>query len=370
MSGAGAPAEAKDRAAAQAWRTLLAPYEGPDTGRSLRQLAVTAVLYAAGWAAMWRSFDVGLWLVLLVGLPVSGLMVRLFILQHDCGHGSYFRSQRAADITGHVLAVLAMTPYHYWRTNHAKHHAHSGNLDRRGFGDIGTLTTKEFEALGAGGRLGYRLLRNPLLLIGLLTTVHFIVVQRWPWRMPRTWRREWRSVWWTNAALAAVLAGAWWVGELGRVLVIQGVLMAWGCSFAGWLTHVQHQFEGAYWERGAEWDYFEAGLRGSSWLALPRPLQWLTASIGLHHVHHLSSRIPNYRLQQCHDENPELWSAHRITLREALRSLWLALWDEDAGRLISFGEYRRRTRTAALPVGAAADAACDHGSAEAVKQAA
>ena len=195
--------------------------------------------------------------------------------------------------------------------------------------------------LGRWRRLAYRLIRNPVLLIGVLTTLHFVVVHRFPWDMPRSWTREWRSVWWTNVAISAALAGAWFAVGVEQVLVVQGTLMLYGCAFAGWLTHTQHQFEDAYWRRHGEWNYFDAGLRGASWLALPKPLQWLTASIGLHHVHHLSSRIPNYRLQRCHDENPELWSARRITLREGLEALNLALWDERRGKLVSFGEFRR-----------------------------
>ena len=291
---------------------------------------------------MVRSLDTGVWLALIVGVPTAGLMVRLFVIQHDCGHGSYFTCQRAADVVGAVLAMVAMTPYCYWRTTHALHHAHAGNLDRRGPGDIGTLTTREFEALGFPARLGYRVLRNPVVLIGVLTTLQFVVVHRFPWHLPREWRREWRSVWWTNLAVAGALVTAGLAIGMEEVLVIQGILMAYGCAFAGWLTHTQHQFAGAYWRRDREWDYFDVGLRGSTWLALPRPLQWLTASIGLHHVHHLSSRIPNYRLQRCHDENPELAVARRISLVDGFRSLHLALWDEEGGRLISFGEYARR----------------------------
>ena len=337
-----------ERVLPEKWKTIVAPYEGPDNGRSARQLAVSVVLYLAGWAAMVRSLDVGLWLALIVGVPVAGLMGRLFVIQHDCGHGSYFTSQRVANAAGHVLAVLALTPYHYWRTNHALHHAHTGNLDRRGFGDVPTLTTDEYDALGSWGRLGYRIIRSPVLLIGILTTFHFVVVHRFPWTMSRKWKREWRSVWWTNAAIAGVLAVAWLTVGIDRFLVIQGILMLYACALAGWLTHTQHQFEDAYWRRSGEWDYFEAGLRGSSWLALPKALQWLTASIGLHHVHHLSSRIPNYRLQCCHDENPELWSARRITLRDGFGALRLALWDEELGRLISFAEHERRAQEVVL----------------------
>ena len=333
-----------ERGSRQRWRALLAPYEGPDDRRSARQLGITVAQYLLGWAAMWQSLEVGTWLALIVGLPTAGVMVRLFVIQHDCGHGAYFASQRVADAVGGVLATLIMTPYQYWRRNHARHHAHAGKLDERTVGDVPTLTIGEYEALGRCARLRYRIVRNPALMIGLLTALHFIVGHRCPWTMPREWRREWRSVWRTNAVLAAVLAGAWLAGCIERVLIIQGIVMVYGCALAGWLTHTQHQFEEAYWRRHGEWSFVDVGLRGSSWMALPRPLQWLTASIGLHHVHHLSTRIPNYRLQRCIDEIPQLASVRRLTLRDGFKSLHLALWDEESARLVSFGEYAKRVR--------------------------
>ena len=326
------------------WRAILTPYERPDNRRSLLQLAVTLVLYGAAWALLLRSVEVGYWATAIVALPAAGLMVRLIIIQHDCNHGSYFTSQRVCNAVGTVVAMLSLTPYDYLKRIHVAHHAHSGNLDRRAGGDIPTLTVAEYTALGWWRRLGYRLIRNPFVLMGVLTPLQFVVVHRFPWGMPRSWTREWRSVWGTNAALAAVLVCIWLVvgvERLEQILIIQGMIMLYGGAFAGWLTHTQHQFEDAYWHRFGAWDYFDAGLQGASWLALPKPLQWLTASIGLHHVHHLSTRIPNYRLQRCHDENPELWSAHRITLRDGFKALNLALWDERGGKLISFGEYRR-----------------------------
>ena len=276
-------------------------------------------------------------------------MVRLIILQHDCGHGSYFTSRRVCNVVGNALAVLVLNPYAYWKRTHAAHHAGSGNLDSRDGGDILTLTVAEYRARGWKSRLMYRLIRNPIMMIGVLVTVKFAILNRFPIGMPRTWTRERRSVWLTNAGLVLVLFGVWLfagIETLQHVLIIQGLIVLYGCAFAAWMNHVQHQFEGAYWRRTGEWDFFDAGLEGSSWLELPKPLQWLSANFGLHHVHHLSPRIPNYRLQQCHDENPELWAAHRISLMEGLRGLSLALWDEQRGELISFGEYRRMTRSA------------------------
>ena len=332
------------------WKAILAPYEGADNRRSLLQLTVTLLLYAAAWAVLLWSVEVSYWLTAVVAAPAGGLMMRLFIIQHDCSHGSYFTSQRAANAVGSVIATLVLTPYEYMRSIHASHHAHSGNLDRSTVADIETLTVAEYRALGRRGRLQYRLVRNPLLLIGVLVTLQFLILHRLPRGEARPGTREWRSVWRTNAAIAVVLVGVWLVFGLQRleqVLIIQGMLLLYAGPLGGWITHTQHQFEDAYWRRSGEWNYFEAGLRGASWLALPKPLQWLTANIGLHHVHHLSTRIPNYRLQRCHDENPELWSAHRITLRDGFKALNLALWDERRGKLISFGEYRRLAQSAA-----------------------
>ena len=328
-------------------RAILEPYERPDNRRSLLQLAVTLVLYGVAWTALLRSADVGYWLTAIVALPAAGLMMRLIIIQHDCSHGSYFTSQRVCHAVGRVVAGLVLTPYDYMKRIHVAHHAHSGNLDRRVGGDIPPLTVAEYRALGWWGRLAYRLQRAPWVMMGVLVPAQFLFVNRFPAPAPRSWAWEWRSVWWTNAALAGVLAGIWLaagVERLVRAVIIQGIITLYAGAFSGLITHTQHQFEEAYWRRSGDWDFFDAGLQGSSWLALPKPLQWLTASIGLHHVHPLSTRIPNYRLQRCHDENPTLWSAHRTTLRQALKALPLALWDERRGKLISFGEYRRAYR--------------------------
>lgn len=328
-------------------REILAPYEKPDSRRSALQLAVTLVLYGLAWAALIRSVEVGYWLTAILALPAGGLATRLIILQHDCGHGSYFPSRRACDAVGRVVAALALTPYDHAKTIHAGHHAHSGDLDRRVGGDMPALTVSEYEARGWRGRLAYRLVRNPFAFMGVLIPLQLLALNRFPFYTPRSRTREWRSVWWTNAGLVAALtvvglaAGA---EGVARVVIVQCMIALYAGAISGWINHAQHQFEGAYWRRAGEWDFFDAGLRGSSWLDLPRPLRWLTASMGLHHVHHLSSRIPNYLLQRCHDENPELHAAHRIEPWESLKGLRLALWDEERGRLISFGERRRRAK--------------------------
>ena len=335
-----------DRARVQHWKRILSPYFGPSNRFSAWQMGYTAVLFAGAWALMYFSLAIGYWLTLILSVPTAGLLMRLFMFQHDCGHGSYFRSRRLACVTGSVIGVLTLTPYHYWRKTHAIHHAHSGDLDLRTFGDIVTITVREYEEMSWMQRLGYRFYRNPVVLFGPGAAFHFLVKHRFPWDVPRRWKREWRSVWWTNAAIAAILATAWLTIGIGPFLMIQLPVTLLACTFGVWLFYVQHQFEDAYWRWHEDWDYYDAALHGSSFLKLPRVLQWFTANIGLHHVHHLSARIPNYRLQRCHDENPELWKAPMMTLWDGLKTLRLSLWDEGRRKLISFREHRR-LRTAA-----------------------
>ena len=330
-----------DREQVARWKKVLAPYLGPDNARSAGQLAISAGLFVGCWTATYFSLAVGYWLTLILAIPTAAFLMRLFMIQHDCGHGSYFRSQKVANAVGFVIGVLALTPYHYWRKTHAIHHAHSGDLDMRGFGDISTKTVKEYEAMSPWMRLGYRIYRNPFVIFGPGAAFHFLIKHRFPWDVPRAWKREWRSVWWTNAALAGIVALAWATIGLDRFLLVQVPVTLCACALGVWLFYVQHQFDEAYWHWHEDWNYFDAGLHGSSHLRLPKPLQWLTANIGLHHVHHLSARIPNYRLQRCHDENPELWVAPKMTIRDGLKTLNLALWDEGRRRLISFREYRR-----------------------------
>ncbi len=333
---------------AKHWHEVLSPYFGPDTRLSVRQLVGTAVLFAALWAAMLWSLEVGYWLTLLLAFPTAGFLMRLFMIQHDCGHGAFFKSQRVADAVGFVIGVLTLTPYQYWRKTHAIHHAHSGDLDHRGFGDIDTKTVREYQALTPMQRLGYRLYRSPLVLFGIGAAFHFIIKHRYPWDLPRTWKREWASIWYTNLAIVVVLVLAYATIGLERFILVQLPLTLVSCSLGVWLFYVQHQFEETYWEDHKHWDYYEAGLRGSSYLDLPKPLMWLTAWIGVHHVHHMSARIPNYRLAQCYQENPELQAATRVTWLDGMKSMVLTLWDEEARELISFRQLRRRMRTAGV----------------------
>ena len=323
------------------WNRRLASYQQPTTARSIGHVVVTAGGFLLFWSAALQALAVGFWLTLLLAVPAALFLVRLFILQHDCGHYSLFRSSRACDWLGSVLGVLTLTPYTYWRLTHSYHHTHNGNLDRRGVGDIDTLTVTEYAALGRWKRFGYRMMRHPLVLFGLGPLFQFGLKHRFPWDLPRSSKRAWRSVWWTNGATVATIAAAMlWLGP-ARFLAVQGPITLFACAIGVWLFYVQHQFAETYWSRGDDWDPVMASLQGSSYLALGQPLQWLTGNIGLHHVHHLSSRIPHYLLPRAMAEVPELAPRNRLTLTQALHCSRLHLWDERTERLISFREWRR-----------------------------
>jgi omega-6 fatty acid desaturase (delta-12 desaturase) len=314
----------------------LAAFKNPDTRRSIWQLASTAALLVGTWVLMYLSLGVGYWLTLLLAVPAAFFLIRLFIVQHDCGHGAFFRSPRAADVVGSIIGVLTLTPYHYWKKTHAMHHATSGNLEHRGFGDIDTLTVDEYLALPRWRRFKYRLYRHPAVLFGVGAVLHFVVRHRIPTIVPRTWARERRSIFWTNIGLAAFVVGMGLLVGFREFLLVQTPLTVLSCSIGVWLFYVQHQFEPTYWEHNEQWQYDAAALSGSSYYQLPRVLQWATGNIGLHHVHHLNARIPNYRLQEALDAVPELQRVTTLSLRDSLRCVRLALWDERARKLVGF----------------------------------
>jgi omega-6 fatty acid desaturase (delta-12 desaturase) len=304
---------------------------GAEVKRSLFQLVTTATPFIALLGVMaWASRD-RYWLTLLLAIPAAGLLVRLFIIQHDCGHGSFFKSRASNDLVGRALSVLTLTPYASWKRGHAAHHASTGNLDRRGRGDVETLTVAEYQASGPLKKLAYRLYRNPLVMVLLGAPINFIVLQRLP--LGR------------DDELTLLLA-------FGLPCILFGVLPVFGtylpvmiiASWVGnWLFYVQHQFEEAHWERDGDWNFHVAAVVGSSYFKLPPILQWFSGNIGLHHVHHLCSRVPNYRLQACLDAAPELHEVARlITLRESLRCWRLALWDERRRLLVGFRDLESR----------------------------
>ena len=333
-----------DRAKVAFWNQTLSPYFGPETRRSVGQLLASAIPFAVCWSLAYLALSVSWWLTLALAFPTAGFLIRLFMIQHDCGHGSFFKSRRARNWTGRIIGVLTLTPYEYWRKTHAYHHAHSGDLDLRGFGDIDTLTVGEYMALPWYRRLGYRIYRNPVVLFGIGAVFHFVVIHRFPWDTPREWKKAWQSVWWTNLALAGVVTLAALTMGLKDFLLVHGPVVVITCGAGVWLFYVQHQFENTYWHRHETWDYYDAALEGASHLELPRPLQWLTANIGIHHVHHLNARIPNYRLSEALAAVPELQQATRLRIRDTMELVRLTLWDEVEERLVRFGEARRLMR--------------------------
>ena len=324
--------------AAQSWQRLVAKYQTPDLKRSIWQVINTFSPYFILLYAMYLSLSYSYWLTLLLAIPAGGLLTRIFIIFHDCGHGSFFKSQRANHILGTICGVLVFTPYYQWRFEHAVHHATSGDLDRRGTGDIVTLTVKEYLERTAWQRFTYRLYRNPLVLLGIGPWYTFLVSQRFTNSISR--KRERYSVHFTNLVILAIAAVMWATIGLPTYLMIQ-LPVAFIAGLGGiWMFYIQHQFEGTYWESHGEWDYATAALRGSSYFKLPKVLQWFTGNIGFHHIHHLSSRIPNYALQQCLDENPTFQDVTTITLWSSLKSLRLNLWDEERRQLVSFGHLK------------------------------
>lgn len=335
-----------DRDRVKHWNTILAPYWGADTRKSIAQLMTSAVPFVVLWYLAYRSLAVGYWLTLAVAVPTAGFMMRLFMIQHDCGHGSFFHSRRARDTVGFWIGVLVLTPYEYWRKTHAYHHAHSGDLSFRGFGDIDTFTVEEYLSWPWLKRMGYRIYRNPLVLFSIGPAFHFIVKHRYPWDIPRDWTHAWRSVWLTNLAIAGVVAVMVLMVGWKAFLMVQLPVTLMACSLGVWLFYVQHQFEHTYWHWHQNWDYYDASLHGSSYLKLPAPLQWLTANIGVHHVHHMSARIPNYKLQQVHDENPEFQVVTQVTFKDTWRLINLTLWDEERRRLVRFKDLRKLRRAA------------------------
>ena len=315
---------------------MVAPYLKPDWRRALIQLSNTALPFLAVMAAILVGFDYGFWEALLLVPLAAFLLVRLFMLQHDCGHGSFFPARWANDLLGSVLGVLTLTPYKAWRGDHAQHHAGAGNLDRRGVGDMTTLTLDEYLALPRRRRFGYRLYRHPLVLFGFGPAWQFLINQRIPVGNPRRRWREWVSVLGTNAGLFGMLTIL--IVALGPIPVLVGWLpvVVLAATIGIWLFYVQHQFEDAYWQPKPTWDFQAAALQGSSFYDLPGPLHWLTANIGFHHIHHLSSRIPNYRLRACHEANPAFQAVPRLSLLGSLKCARLALWDGERGKLVSF----------------------------------
>lgn len=321
------------------WRERLAPYARPNRARALLCLATSVAPYVGLSVAIYFLLRVSTPLALALGVPAAICLVRTFIVFHDCTHGSFMRSRRANEFLGVITGLMLYSPFVRWRHDHAVHHASSGDLDRRGTGDVRTLTVTEYAALPWRGRLGYRLLRNPLVMFGLGPVVAMIIGPRIVARGARPRMR--RSVIATDVALAAIVGGLCWMIGWRDYLLVLGPPALLAGSIGIWLFYVQHQFEEAYWENGESWSYAEAALRGSSFLKLSAPLRFCTGNIGYHHVHHLNARIPNYNLRRAHEENGIFQEVPTLSLWDGLRAVRLKLWDEKGGRLVTFAQARR-----------------------------
>lgn len=313
-------------------------YKGADNYRSIFQLITTMALFIGAIVLMFFTMEYSYFLMLLVSIPASGFLIRLFIFQHDCGHGSFFKSRKANDWTGRCLSMLTFTPYDFWRRAHNKHHATSGDLDHRSIGGIDTITLREYQNLSKGMKIAYRIYRNPFVLLIFGAPIYTIIGQRIPYNQGTSFyenyqsltvRSIWKSVMFTNLALVLFYGALSLVFGFGVIAALYLPVLIVTSWIGGWLFYIQHQFEDAYWERHENWNVLEAALMGSSYYALPKILQWFVGNIGLHHIHHLCSKIPNYKLQECMDAKPVLQTINRMSFRDSLKCVHLKLWDED-----------------------------------------
>jgi omega-6 fatty acid desaturase (delta-12 desaturase) len=335
-----------------ALRQIASRFRTPTIERSLWQMVNTFLPFVALWAAMAISLDYSYWIALALAVPAAGLVVRIFIIQHDCGHGSFLRSRTGNAMIGRLASLVTLTPFANWKRQHALHHANWNNLDRRDSGaDIysALLTVAEYQALSRWGRLRHRMTQHPLVALILVPPFIFLALYRVPFDTPRTWRRERRSVWLTDLALLVLYGGLVWALGWRTVLMVQLPITTLAAMMGVWLFSLQHRFKDTIWQRAEHWDASLASLRGSSHLKLPKVLQWFTGSIGFHHVHHLDTGVPNYRLEACHKADPGMDAAPTLGFIAGLMAWRYALWDEDAGRTITFaGLLRRRAPAGAV----------------------
>ncbi len=320
------------------WKEIVARYQVASTRRAVWQIVNTLGPYVGLWVLMYLGSRVSYWLVFPLAVVAGAFMVRAFIIFHDCGHGSFFKSKKANNLVGIITGILTLTPYYHWRWEHAIHHSSSGDLDRRGTGDMWTLTVEEYLQSSRWKKFAYRLARNPVVLFVIAPLVLFLFINRVP--KARAPRRERLSVHGTNLAILAVAGLLGWAFGLEAYLMIQLTVLMVAGSAGIWLFYVQHQFEGVYWERKDDWDYATAALQGSSFYKLPKVLQWFSGNIGFHHIHHLSPRIPNYYLAQCHASEPLFQTVKPITLFASFKSLTFRLWDEQRHRLVGYRQLK------------------------------
>lgn len=337
-----AKAEPTAAQGAQKWVRVLAGYRDPSHTRSIVEIGITLVPFLTLWALTWAAFHFGYWWIsVLLWVPAAGFLLRLFAIQHDCGHGAFFRHRQANDWVGRVIGVLTLTPYDVWRRAHSIHHAGAGSLDRRGQGDIETLTVREYQALSRLRRAAYRLYRSPFVLFGVGPAYQYFLRQRLPLDLVASRWHAWFTTMATNLATAVVVIALIWFIGIGPFLMVHLPITLLAATAGVWLFFVQHQFEGTFWAKDDDWNVHEAALHGSSYYDLPHILNWFSANIGIHHVHHLSSRIPFYRLPQVLRDHPDLKGVvNRLTLLQSFGCARLVLWDETQRRLVSFREAR------------------------------
>ncbi|MGB7243124.1 MAG: fatty acid desaturase [Sulfitobacter sp.] len=326
--------------AAASWIKVLSQYRQPSTGRSIFEMAISLLPFMALWALAWWMLSYSYLVSFLIASANGLFLVRIFCIQHDCGHGSFFDNRQVSDWVGRALGILTLTPYDVWRRSHSMHHASSGNLDRRGMGDVTTLTVAEYRARSWFGRLQYRVYRNPLVLFVLGPTYTFILENRLPVGFFKSGWQFWVSALGTNLGIAAVLTVIVYFGGLMPLLLVFLPSTVMAATLGVWLFYVQHQFEETHWDVAENWTVHEAALHGSSHYVMPGILQWFTANIGIHHVHHLYARIPFYRLTEVLRDHKELAQAQRLSIAESIACARLHLWDEHQRRLLSFRQMR------------------------------
>jgi omega-6 fatty acid desaturase (delta-12 desaturase) len=321
-----------------AWKAIVLEYQKPSVARATWQLVNTLIPYALLWVLMFFSLSYSYWVTAALAALAGLFLVRIFIIFHDCGHGSFFKSRLANDIFGFITGLLTLTPYSHWRWEHAIHHSSSGDLDRRGTGDVWTMTVEEYLKSSRWRRFAYRLARNPFILFGIAPLYLFVIHQRF--YKPNAKPRERQSVWWMNLSILVMTVAGCSIFGITTYLMLQLFVVLVSGSVGIWMFYVQHQFEDVYWERDEHWDFTAAALEGSSFYQLPKILQWFSGNIGFHHIHHLSPRIPNYNLERCHKAEPLFQEVKPITFFSSLKSLGYRLWDEQQGKLVGYRRVR------------------------------
>ncbi len=343
--------DSKQAAAAfDGWQSVVSKYSKPDVGKATWQIVNSFGGLVLSWFILYWSLSVGYWLTLILASVAAGFIMRIFIIQHDCGHNSFFPSRQANDITGIICSIFTFVPYVYWRKSHAIHHAHHAELEERGIGDVWTLTVDEYFGASWWRRAAYRVYRNPFFLFVLAPTLYFVILLRIPSSDSKLWNKgERASFMWTNLMLAGKLAILSAIFGFGSMVAIVLPMIAVASCIGTWFFYVQHQFERTYWDHTPQWNYTLAAMHGSSYYKLPPVLQWYSGNIGFHHIHHLSPRIPNYRLHQAHVENPLFQQVTQLTIASSLKSASLTLWDEERRRLVTFRDGLLARRSATSP---------------------